>query len=162
MRGGKRWAVVAGLLACLLAGGCQLSYQGLFCSGCWSLGRRSCCHRARCRHCAPMNVIDEGGASCPPSQGPPAGGAANCPPPVDPYATQLFHPVPVRPAFGPRMDGRKAGQLISLPAPDDPGPELPAPEMVPSPPPSPAVNNEAGGATPRGNLSLRTTVNVLR
>jgi hypothetical protein len=150
-------AAIAGLAGCSFTAGCQLGAQyplgGLY---------ESAVTTPRLSHCPGSH--DARGALAghagrhrlPEALTPPT---SLC---VDSAASPQLHPVPTRPVFGPRLDARMAPGVEQMPL----GPlEMPAPTPLPEPSPTaptPSPDQQGQLPGPRSNLSLRSTVNLLR
>ncbi|HEY5312444.1 MAG TPA: hypothetical protein VIK18_07980 [Pirellulales bacterium] len=108
------------------ATGCRFACDGPLGHYDWSL-----CQSHAAPDCPPP-ALAHARRPCPP----PGSKSGLAPPPamaVDAPATSELVPLPTRPVFGSRMDGRQAG-LVAPASVDEP-----AAELIPTPPPSPAA-----------------------
>lgn len=126
-----RWSVLAALALVAQVSGCRFACDGPLGHYGWSLGHRGQNPSDEASVCS----ATRGGQSCPPPAPPtpPPDPSAMAPPAsIDCAASSELMPLPTRPVFGARLDGRQAGQT-SQPLEDEP-----SAEEVPVPPPSAA------------------------
>ncbi|HEX3656321.1 MAG TPA: hypothetical protein VHV55_10965 [Pirellulales bacterium] len=122
----SRCSMLLALALVATTAGCRCTCDGPLGHYDWAL-----CQSHAATDCPPPELA-RAGHKCPP------GAKLDTVPPqavsIDAPATSELVPLPTRPVFGSRMDGRQAG--IVEPASAD----EPAAELIPAPPPSPATS----------------------